>query len=167
MLQLIPGVSSLLGNLFIPENPRYLAEKGQWEKAEEAISWLRGVVKEDYRVEQEMEEIQATIQATTRAQRLHPESWWKQLLKKGIRNRLGVGIGIMAAQNMSGLNALNYCEFCTNAANINASTDLMLYSFTLHVCLCRLPIRLLVTASHRHLRSCQTRLSSLVHVLLH
>ena len=112
LLQLVPGAVLLLGTLIIPESPRYQAERGQWEKAEESISWLRGVPKEDLGVEKEMEDIQATIHANERLQRMHPESFWSQIVKKGIRNRLGVGVGIMVAQNIVGLNALNYCKSC-------------------------------------------------------
>lgn len=111
VIQLIPGLALLILTLFIPETPRFFAEHGHWEKAEDAIAWLRGVPVDDVVVEQELEEIQETIRASQRLQHLHPESFWTQISKKGMRNRLGVGIGIMIAQNMTGLNALNFCKF--------------------------------------------------------
>jgi hypothetical protein len=36
-------------------------------------------------------------------------------LKRGVRRRLVVGVGLMIAQNMVGLNALNYCKFAEHS----------------------------------------------------
>jgi hypothetical protein len=38
-------------------------------------------------------------------------SFFRELLDKSVRKRLFAGVGLMATQNMVGLNALNYCEF--------------------------------------------------------
>lgn len=105
--QLIPGVLLLLGSLGIPETPRFLAEKGKLDEAEGALARLRGFKKSAWEVEGEMQE----IREVARVGKLigeRKEKFLKEILKKGIRKRLLVGIGLMIAQNMVGLNALNY-----------------------------------------------------------
>lgn len=127
-IQLVPGAILLLGTLFIPETPRYKAEKGQWEEAEDAISWLRGVPKSDHVVEDEIQEIRLTIQANARVQMMHQESFWTEITKRGIRNRLGVGVGLMVAQNIvvspSPVPASSECEMlicaCASSQGLNA-----------------------------------------------
>lgn len=115
-IQLVPGALLLLGTLLIPEAPRFWGEKGQWEKVEETLSWLRGLPKEDGRVEEEVNVIKASIDAMARAKYIHGGGFFKQLMQKDVRKRLSVGVGLMIAQNMVGLNALNYCECCGASA---------------------------------------------------
>lgn len=110
-IQLFPGALLLLGTMLIPESPRFWAMQGQWEKVEEALSWLRGVSREDLRVAEEADVIRASIEVTARAEYIHEGGFFKQAMRKDVRKRLGVGVGLMIAQSMVGLNALNYCEF--------------------------------------------------------
>jgi hypothetical protein len=42
----------------------------------------------------------------------------REVMKKGVRQRLVVGVGLMIAQNMVGLNALNYCKFCIDVYSV-------------------------------------------------
>ncbi|GAB7355669.1 hypothetical protein MBLNU459_g6376t3 [Dothideomycetes sp. NU459] len=106
-IQLAPGALLLLGTLLIPETPRFWAEQGEWQKVEISIAWLKGISTSDGRVNEEVDTIQKSIEITARAQYIH-ESFLKEITRKDIRNRLGVGVGLMIAQNMVGLNALNY-----------------------------------------------------------
>jgi hypothetical protein len=108
-IQLIPGTLLLIGTLFIPETPGFLAEKGRFEDAESALVRLRGVKGEEWIVAGEMQEIRdaATVSAVLKERK---ESFASELLKRGVRKRLVVGVMLMIAQNMVGLNALNYCE---------------------------------------------------------
>src|ERR1700712_4604867 len=39
-VQLLPGMLLLLGTIFIPESPRFLAEKGLISDAVDAVAWL-------------------------------------------------------------------------------------------------------------------------------
>jgi hypothetical protein len=113
-IQLIPGILLLLGTCFIPETPSFLAGKWREEEAERCLVRLRGVKGEEWMVEGEMQEIRdaARVSALVRDKNV-PFS--KELLKPGIRKRLVVGVGLMIAQNMVGLNALNYCKlFCAS-----------------------------------------------------
>lgn len=106
-IQLIPGILLLLGACSIPETPSFLAGKGREREAERSLVSLRGVRGEEWMVEGEMQEIRdaARVSSLVRDKNV-PFS--KELLKPGIRKRLVVGVGLMIAQNMVGLNALNY-----------------------------------------------------------
>lgn len=110
-IQLAPGVLLFLGTLLIPETPRFWGEKGQWEEAEKALSWLRGLSIEDEKLSEEIELVKGSIDTIKRAKYIHGDNFFKQVMKKDVLMRLGVGVGLMIAQNMVGLNALNYCEF--------------------------------------------------------
>ncbi len=110
-IQLVPSCLLLLGTIFvIPETPRFLAEKGRIEDAEKSLAWLRGAEQgEEWMVSGEMEEIRDAVDIGRRLKE-KSGSFAKEVLKNGVRRRLVVGVGLMIAQNMVGLNALNYCE---------------------------------------------------------
>jgi hypothetical protein len=139
-IQLIPGILLLVGTLFIPETPGFLAEKGRFEDAEKSLVRLRGVKSEEWMVAGEMEEIRdaARVSALLKERK---ESFFKELLKRGIRKRLVVGVGLMIAQNMVGLNALNYCKFLRRSRAGRRGADFKLrctcdlHVRRLHICL--------------------------------
>ncbi|PSK37405.1 Hexose transporter 2 [Elsinoe australis] len=106
-LQLLPGVPLLLGALWIPESPRFLAESGLSNEAEDVLAWLRASTKEDMYVQDELREIQ-TIAEITGAAQARSRGFWSETRSRSVRKRLALGIGLMMAQNMVGLNALNY-----------------------------------------------------------
>ena len=113
-VQLVPGILLLVGTFFIPETPGFLARKGKEEEAEKSLVRLRGVKGEVWMVAGEMQEIRdaARVSALLKERK---ESSGKELLKRGVRRRLVVGVGLMIAQNMVGLNALNYCKFAKHS----------------------------------------------------
>lgn len=104
-IQLFVGVLLLLGGLIIPESPRYLAERGYYTAMEESLSWLRRLYTDDPDLVAERIEIQ---EAADLNEKLQQRSLISELRKKDVRRRLAVGVGLMVAQNMAGLNALNY-----------------------------------------------------------
>jgi MFS family permease len=108
-VQLLPGILLLLGTTAIPESPKYLVEKGYLEAAEDALAWLRGVPTGHCDVADEFAELLDDSEAMGVLQ-ARGSSFLRALREKSIRKRLGVGIGLMIAQNMVGLNALNYCK---------------------------------------------------------
>jgi MFS family permease len=121
-IQLIPGILLLLGTYCIPETPGFLAEKGREEDAERSLVRLRGAKGAVWLVESEMQEIRdaARVSALVKDKNV-PFS--KELLKPGIRKRLVVGVGLMIAQNMVGLNALNYCKSSEDRSPGNQSIN--------------------------------------------
>ena len=104
-LQLIAGLILLLGCLLIPESPRYLAQQGQHRAMEESLTWLRRRDTADPKLIAELVETEA---AADLSEKLKTRSFLDELRKKDVRRRLTVGIGLMVAQNMVGLNAINY-----------------------------------------------------------
>jgi len=104
-VQLFIGVFLLLGTFLIPEAPRFLAENGKNDTAEKALSWLRCMPREHPEISEEMNDLQMvqTLQTPNRG-------FFQEIKQRNVRMRLSVGIGLMIAQNMVGLNALNYCE---------------------------------------------------------
>lgn len=110
IIQFIPGAFLLLGAVLIPETPQYLASKEKWSAVADSLVWLRQLPQDDPEITKEIHEVQVAAElnaAIVRNQR--NVSFFKEAMKKPIRRRLGVGIGLMIAQNMVGLNALNYC----------------------------------------------------------
>jgi hypothetical protein len=106
--QLIPAILLLLGTSLIPESPRFLVEQGRISEAETAVSWLRRQPIDDSTVVEEVNELKDSLRLTNLTVEV---GFWQQLREPSIRKRLGVGMGLMIAQNMVGLNALNYCEY--------------------------------------------------------
>jgi MFS family permease len=106
-IQLIPGVLLLLGTIIVPETPIFLADRGRDQECEVALAWLRGRHPEDVEVEKEMIEIKEAARVSQMLSS-NEKSFFQEAKSKAIRKRLGVGIGLMIAQNMVGLNALNY-----------------------------------------------------------
>lgn len=104
-VQLVAGVMLLLCCLVIPESPRFLAEQGRDQAMEDSLAWLRRLAASDPQLVAERVEIEA---AADLSKRLKQHSLIKEFGKRDIRYRLMVGVGLMVAQNMVGLNALNY-----------------------------------------------------------
>lgn len=104
-LQLFAGAFLLVGTLIVPESPQYLASKGQHEAMQFSLAWLRRTSLSDPRLIAESLSISSDLE---RRQKLPKTSLIYELRKKDVRYRLMVGVGIMIAQNMVGLNALNY-----------------------------------------------------------
>lgn len=109
-IQFIPGVLLLFGTILVPETPRFLAECGKYEAAAVALAWLRGLPLGDSQLSQELDDIKEAARIS-KSLKENQESFLKEATTKGVRQRLFVGIGLMIAQNMVGLNALNYCKF--------------------------------------------------------
>ncbi|KAL3418931.1 MFS quinate transporter [Phlyctema vagabunda] len=107
-IQLLPGILLLLGTFFVlPETPRFLAERGDFGGVEKSLAWLRNAASGEAGLTAEIGEIKVAARAGEVLQ-LRNVSFVREVMKKGIRKRLVVGVGLMIAQNMVGLNALNY-----------------------------------------------------------
>lgn len=108
-IQLLPGILLLLGTMLVPETPRFLAERGRFKAAERSLAWLRSLPVGHLELSHEMDQI---CEAANVSKALLRNQWsfFKEVSTCGVRQRLFVGIGLMIAQNMVGLNALNYCK---------------------------------------------------------
>lgn len=80
-----------------PESPRFLAGKDMWEKAEAIICDVRQLPADHPYVANEIREIRAEVEFEAYLASIHPGFWakFKDLRKKGIRNRLGIGLCLM------------------------------------------------------------------------
>lgn len=108
-IQLLPGIFLLLGTMLVPETPRFLAERGRFKASEHSLAWLRSLPVGNLELSRELEEI-CEVANVTKALLRNQQSFLEEVATRGVRQRLIVGVGLMIAQNMVGLNALNYCE---------------------------------------------------------
>lgn len=109
VIQFVPGVLLFLCTFLVPETPRFLAECGKYDAAEKSLAWLRGLPMGDAALEQELDDIREAAKVS-QSFKEDKESFFKEAMTKSVRQRLFVGAGLMIAQNMVGLNALNYCK---------------------------------------------------------
>lgn len=107
-LQLVPGMLLAIGTIFIPEAPRLLAERSKSDALRSAVAWLRGLGEDDVEVAGEVGDVIHAVKVDQRRQRLESRTFLDELKTGSVRRRLTVGIGLMIAQNMVGLNAVNY-----------------------------------------------------------
>lgn len=111
VIQFIPGAFLLLGAAIIPETPQYLAGKEKWAAVADSLAWLRQMPQDNPAIMDEVHEVKIAAELSkAMVQNQKQVSFFREAMKKPVRRRLGVGIGLMIAQNMVGLNALNYCE---------------------------------------------------------
>jgi len=73
--------------------------------------WLRSRPAGDAHLLQELSEIDEAAESSRMLRDQSPD-FFAEMRKKSMRQRLSVGVGLMIAQNMVGLNALNYCKHC-------------------------------------------------------
>lgn len=96
-LQMLPGFLMLVVTPFCPETPRWLCKKDRLEEAERTLCAIRGLPADDPYVVHEMREMAAEVafEAAMAGQNPTLKSQLKQLVKKGIRNRMAIGLCLM------------------------------------------------------------------------
>lgn len=107
-VQLVPGIALLLGTLYIKESPHYLAAKDDIDEVETTLSWFRGLPVSEFAIKAEAREISTTVLSGLRRQAFRKTPFIREAMGNPIRKRLITGIGLFVAQNLSGMNALNY-----------------------------------------------------------
>ncbi|TFL00418.1 general substrate transporter [Pterulicium gracile] len=108
-LQLIPAGLLILGALYLPESPRWLLKKNRPEHALKNLMYLRNLPADHHYVQEEVDIINRAIALETGASK-RAGRWPKvrEVMLKGNRNRLGMGCALLAFQNLTGVNAINY-----------------------------------------------------------
>ncbi len=97
----VPSLIFLAGALVVPESPRWLATRGQKDRARRTLARIGG---EQY-AESELREVLATLQ--TRGQ----TGPWAAMRAPGMLKVLGIGVFLAVLQQWSGINVLfNYAE---------------------------------------------------------
>jgi sugar porter (SP) family MFS transporter len=97
-LAAIPGGILFLGMLFLPETPRWYAQRAQMEKARAVLVRIRGTQE----IDAELGEIEATLQHAQERGRL------SDVLLPEVRPALIIGIGLAVFQQITGINTVIY-----------------------------------------------------------
>jgi SP family galactose:H+ symporter-like MFS transporter len=97
-LAAVPGAILFLGMLFLPETPRWHAQRAQFEMARNVLVKIRGTLE----VDAELAEIQATLQQAQESGRL------SDILLPEVRPALIIGIGLAVFQQITGINTVIY-----------------------------------------------------------
>ena len=92
----VPGAALAIGMYFMPFSPRWLVEKGRDDEARRVLARYRD---SDEAVEDEMTEIKEVSES---------EASLRDLLAKGVRRMLVVGIGLAVFQQIVGINTVIY-----------------------------------------------------------
>ncbi|KAF4968461.1 hypothetical protein FSARC_4155 [Fusarium sarcochroum] len=129
-LQLLPGAVLLAVLPFCPESPRWLCKQDQWEKAETIMADIRQLPITHPYVAKELREIRAEVEYEAHLEAINPglKGKLKDIFKKGIRNRVAIGLCLMMCQNMTGVNIITYYSPRIFATLGIQSTDLKLFA---------------------------------------
>jgi MFS family permease len=107
-LQLIPGGLLIIGLIFMPESPRWIAKVHGRERAIKTLSHLRGLPVDHLAVREEVSEILHQLELEMVDSMGSTRAAWKELLQPELRSRLFLGVMIMIFFQMCGSNAINY-----------------------------------------------------------
>ena len=95
-LAVVPGAALAIGMYFMPFSPRWLVQKGREDEAREVLERYRF---EDDDVDAEIDEIKEVSEKEVRL---------RQLVAKGLRRMMLVGIGLAVFQQIVGINTVIY-----------------------------------------------------------
>jgi sugar porter (SP) family MFS transporter len=109
-LQALPAVLLFFGMLLCNETPRHLAKRDDWDNAKATLAKVRALPQSHPYVETEFGVIRAQLE---QERILNGGSAFKTMQKEmwkipGNRKRVLISISLMIAQQMTGVNALNY-----------------------------------------------------------
>ena len=97
----VPSLVFFLGALLVPESPRWLAIRGQKDRARRTLARIGG---EEY-ADRALADVLGAVEPHAR------EGRWAELLAPGMLKVLGVGVFLAVLQQWSGINVIfNYAE---------------------------------------------------------
>jgi hypothetical protein len=107
-IQLLPGGLLLAGIFFCPESPRWYAKKDRWAEAEKSLVWARSLPAGHPFIQGELQQIREQLQydIVPHANKYDPWYYLHRLWQRGTRNRIGIGLLLMAFQNLTGVNII-------------------------------------------------------------
>jgi sugar porter (SP) family MFS transporter len=116
-LAVVPAAIFALGMIYLPESPRWLAMKGNRDKAREVLVRIRGTSD----VEAEMDEVESTIGEIKESGKI------SELLAPALRPALIVGIGLAVFQQVTGINTvIYYAPIILQSAGISSASGAIL-----------------------------------------
>ncbi|OGE47599.1 hypothetical protein PENARI_c040G08407 [Penicillium arizonense] len=109
-IQLLPGFLLLAGIFWCPETPRWYAKQDRWEDAEKSLTWIRKLPVNHPFIQDELQQIreQLLIGLPLPGTKHSVHYYVQRLWRKGTRNRIGIGLLLMAFQNLTGVNIITY-----------------------------------------------------------
>lgn len=109
LLQVVPGAILLVGCIFLPESPAWLAEMNREEDLFKAHAWLRGRSPSCNETQLEVKDYcEAVKRRKSLAMGQAQQGFLHELANPSIRKRLVCGVGLMSLMTISGTNALNF-----------------------------------------------------------
>ncbi|XP_021865209.1 sugar transporter ERD6-like 7 [Spinacia oleracea] len=98
---IIPCIILLVGLVYIPESPRWLAKAGQMKRFENALRMLRG---KDADISAEASEIQDYIETVQHL----PKARMLDLFQQRYLRSVTIGVGLMLLQQLGGANGIGF-----------------------------------------------------------
>lgn len=104
-IQALPAVILIIGLVFLPESPRWLARKDRWEECHKVLTLVHGHGDPNSPfVSLEMAEIKQMIEF----ERQNADVSVKELFKPNMLNRLHIGIFTQVWSQLTGMNVMMY-----------------------------------------------------------
>ncbi|CDO92003.1 unnamed protein product [Kluyveromyces dobzhanskii CBS 2104] len=122
-LQMVPGLILLVGVFFIPESPRWLANRDRWEEASKIVANVvaNGDV-ENEQVRFQLDEIKEQVMIDAAAKNFS----YKDLFRKKTLPKTIVGVSAQMWQQLCGMNVMMYyIVYIFNMAGYTGNTNLV------------------------------------------
>lgn len=104
-LQMIPAICLLVGLLFMPESPRWLARKGRWDECKQVLTLVHGKGDPHSPVAaRELQDIKGALEIEDAAKNVT----YFDLLKPDMINRTHIGVFMQIWSQLTGMNVMMY-----------------------------------------------------------